>query len=139
MNKYYNFYKISLLMLAVFSMGCENTLSTKNGKNQKPSFVKAYATNGVVEGPVNQSVDVTIEFNHAAPNLSVIAVEKNVISGFTTEYVIIAGESGKKDIFDNITVSYFIAEAGAHTLIFYYQIVDDESEFLGRYEFAINN
>lgn len=128
-----------ILILAVLIMGCQDTSNLVSDENLNASFVKAYPVDGFTEGEINQTIEVTIEFNHPVPNLDIKKVEKNVIDGFTAEYVLIAEKSDRTEIFETITVNYHIAEAGAHSLKFYYKLDDSEKEFLGSYNFSINN
>lgn len=139
MKTHFKIYNLAAFMLAVTLLGCESTLSPDNDETLKASFVKAYMANGVVEGKINESIDITVEFNHPLSNLSVKSVEKNVIDSFTTRYLIIAEESDNTDPFDVVTVSYDINETGSHTLDFYYKLKNKEDEeFLGKFEFAID-
>ncbi|MDX1671690.1 MAG: hypothetical protein R3211_05065 [Balneolaceae bacterium] len=131
-------YCLVLVFLAYSFNGCDNAASVED-ESLTASFVKAYAPNGFTAGQINQTIEVTAEFNHPVIGLEVKEVVRTVVDGFTAEYTIIAERTLNDETFDTVTVDYDIIEAGTHTLNFYYQLEGGTRQFLGSFQFAIDN
>lgn len=144
MKNHLKIYGLVIVTLAIAVTACEDELENEVDESLKASLDSVYIPSGFTEGEINETIEVSVVFNHPLPDMEVKEIVKNVMDSFTTEYIII---SGKKSVSDNsnstsemITVSYDITETGAHRLNFYYELQDiGEKEFIGHYEFAINN
>ncbi len=138
MNNPKKFLNLALLILPLYFIGCEVTPIQAIDENLQATFVSAETANGFTEGEIDQTIDVNVTFKHPSPDIIIKAVEKIVIDNHTTEYIIKAKKSEKADVFDSVTVSYQIVEAGTHKLKFFYKIEEMDKHFLGDFEFAIN-
>ena len=93
------------------------------------------------DGTVGGTEYINVEIDHGRPQAKIISVEVEVLDDFHSDYIFVSDlslEDNGHDL-ESQVISYDVKKAGVHTLDFYYQWKNGARNYIGSYNFAINN